>query len=80
MVMVGVLIGSSICMAQSREPAETSSSKGEEVLDFEGDTIETSVMKPDATLIGAEVRKAAASLLKIRKSFVPEIVKSAEDI
>ena len=76
-IVIGVLLVSSIAMAQSKEPA---SSKGEEILDFEGDTIETSVMKPDATLIGAEVRKAAASLLKIRKSFVPEIVKSAEDI
>jgi hypothetical protein len=69
-----------VSSAQTKDPVKNSGNAREEVLDFEGDIIETSVLKPDATLIGAEVRKAAASLLKIRKSFVPEIVKSAEDI
>ena len=67
-------------MGQSKPKASNTNSPKEEILDFEGDTIETSVLKPDATLIGGEVRKAASSLLKIRKTFVPEIVKSAEDI
>ena len=52
----------------------------ERVLDFEGDVIESSFIKPDASLIEGELRKSTNSLLKERKDFVSEIVKSAEDI
>ena len=52
----------------------------ERVLDFEGDIIESSFIKPDASLIEGELRKSTNSLLKERKDFVSEIVKSAEDI
>ena len=54
--------------------------KEEQVLDFEGDVIETSFLKPDATLIEGELRKATNSLLKERKDFIPEVVKSAENL
>lgn len=50
------------------------------VLDFEGDVIETSFLKPDATLIEGELRKATNSLLKERQDFIPEVVKSAENL
>ena len=52
----------------------------EQVLDFEGDVIETSFLKPDATLIEGELRKATNSLLKERKDFIPEVIKSAEKL
>jgi len=52
----------------------------ERVLDFEGDVIETSFLKPDATLIEGELRKSTNSLLKERKDFIPEVVKSAENL
>ena len=50
------------------------------VFDFEGDTIETDYLKPDAAMVESIVRQKRASLIKIRTDFVNEIVKSAEDI
>ena len=73
-----LLLGfSGVGIAQEKpKPAQ-----GEErVLDFEGDVIESSFIKPDASLIEGELRKSTNSLLKERKDFVSEIVKSAEDI
>jgi hypothetical protein len=62
------------------QPKPDTGEKRTEELDFEGDVVETSFLKPDASLIEGETRKGGASLLKIRKDFIPEIVRSAEDI
>ena len=72
-----LLTFSSIAVAQ---PKPTDESKDERVLDFEGDVIETSFLKPDATLIEGELRKSTNSLLRERKDFIPEVVKSAENL
>ena len=69
---------SSVAYAQVK-PAQ-SAEDDERVLDFEGDVIETSFLKPDATLIEGELRKSTNSLLKERKDFIPEVVKSAENL
>lgn len=70
-----VLLGASLsAVAQDKKPPAP------EELDFEGDVVETSFLKPDASLVEGEARKGGASLLKIRRDFVPEIVRSAEDI
>ena len=72
-----LLTFSSIAVAQ---PKPTDEAKDERVLDFEGDVIETSFLKPDATLIEGELRKSTNSLLRERKDFIPEVVKSAENL
>jgi hypothetical protein len=69
---------SSVAYAQVK-PTKTSEND-ERVLDFEGDVIETSFLKPDATLIEGELRKSTNSLLKERTDFIPEVVKSAENL
>ena len=73
--MIGLLF-SPIGAAAQNPPGDSS----DRVLDFEGDVIETSFLKPDASLIEGELRKEGTSLLKVRKDFIPELVKSAEDI
>lgn len=72
-----VLLTASVSLAQ--ESPDGAAQRSEE-LDFEGDVVETSFLKPDASLVEGETRKGGASLLKIRKDFVPEIVRSADDI
>ncbi len=68
-------------LSATAQPApKTSTPQEEQVLDFEGDVIETSFLKPDATLIEGELRKATNSLLKERKDFIPEVIKSAEKL
>ena len=50
------------------------------VYDFSADSIEGDLVKPDG--VGVEARDFAkhSSLIRIRKDFIPEIIKSAEDL
>ena len=77
--IVAILMACSSAAYAQVKPAK-SASDDERVLDFEGDVIETSFLKPDATLIEGELRKSTNSLLKERKDFIPEVVKSAENL
>ena len=74
-LLLWCVAGISMAIAQPKPTSDQA-----EELDFEGDVVETSFLKPDASLIEGEARKGAASLLKIRLDFIPEIVRSAEDI
>ncbi len=49
-------------------------------LDFEGEQVEGSFVKPLATLVEGQQQGRERSLVKIRQNFVPEIVRSADDI
>ena len=50
------------------------------VYDFSGDTIEGDLIKPEGTDVNVTDFGKHSSLIKIRKDFIPEIVKSAEDL
>jgi hypothetical protein len=50
------------------------------VYDFSGDTIEGDLIKPEGTTVDARDFAKHGSLIRIRKDFIPEIVKSAEDL
>lgn len=50
------------------------------VYDFSGDTIEGDLIRPDGTTFDARDFAKHSSLIRIRKDFIPEIIKSAEDI
>lgn len=50
------------------------------VYDFSGDTIEGDLVKPEGTDLNARDFAKHSSLIKIRKDFIPEIIKSAEDL
>ena len=69
------LISVSIAAAQ---PAP----KGDKVkvYDFSGDTIEGDLVKPEGTDLNARDFAKHSSLITIRKDFIPEIIKSAEDL
>lgn len=68
-------------------PAKTSD-KGKEqaagskvkVYDFSGDTIEGDLIRPEGTTVDARDFAKHASLIRIRTNFIPEIIKSAEDL
>lgn len=69
-----------LALPVSAQTKPTTKESDDRVLDFEGDIIETSFLKPDAALIEGELRKSTNSLLKERKNFIPEVVKSAENL
>jgi hypothetical protein len=50
------------------------------VYDFSGDTIEGDLVKPEGTDLNVRDFAKHSSLIKIRKDFIPEIIKSAEDL
>ncbi|HWU89374.1 MAG TPA: hypothetical protein VN253_19065 [Kofleriaceae bacterium] len=50
------------------------------VYDFSGDTIEGDLIKPEGSTVDARDFAKHSSLIRIRKEFIPEIIKSAEDL
>jgi hypothetical protein len=50
------------------------------VYDFSGDTIEGDLVKPEGVGISARDFTKHSSLIRIRKDFIAEILKSAEDL
>lgn len=50
------------------------------VYDFSGDTIEGDLIKPEGSTVDARDFSKHSSLITIRKHFIPEIIKSAEDL
>ena len=50
------------------------------VYDFSGDTIEGDLIKPEGSSVDARDFAKHSSLIRIRKDFIAEILKSAEDL
>ena len=50
------------------------------VYDFSGDDIQGDLVKPEGTTVDARNFAKHSSLIRIRKDFIPEIIKSAEDL
>ena len=50
------------------------------VYDFSGDTIEGDLIRPEGTTVDARDFAKHSSLIRIRTNFIPEILKSAEDL
>ena len=63
------------------QPAQGGQGGGKvKVYDFSGDTIEGDLVKPEGTDLNARDFAQHSSLIRIRKDFIPEIIKSAEDL
>lgn len=71
-----VLLVGGVAVAQ---PAKKDAGKVK-VYDFSGDTIEGDLVKPEGTDLNARDFAKHSSLIRIRKDFIPEIIKSAEDL
>lgn len=50
------------------------------VYDFSGDTIEGDLIKPEGEAVDARDITQFSSLIRIRKEFIAEIIKAAEDL
>jgi hypothetical protein len=78
LVAMIVVAGSSAqALADDKKGGDASKVK---VYDFSGDTIEGDLIKPEGTTVDARDFAKHSSLIRIRKDFIPEIIKSAEDI
>ena len=54
--------------------------KAKTVYDFEDDMVEGDLARPDGELVNALKKTEHSSLIEIRKDFIPEMLKSLEDI
>src|SRR5262245_29785332 len=80
--------GNAKVTAQVKASAPAAGASGEEnvqykaktVYDFEDDMVEGDLQRPDGELIGSVAKTKHSSLIEIRKDFIPEMLKSLEDI
>jgi len=54
--------------------------KKKTVYDFDDDLVEGELQRPDGEYIDTRRKAKHSSLIKIRENFIPEMLKSAEDI
>ncbi len=54
--------------------------KAKTVYDFEDDTVEGDLQRPDGENVTANNKAQHSSLIEIRKDFIPEMLKTLEDI
>ena len=76
-IMFAVLGLSGVAFAQKAPAAGSAKVK---VYDFSGDTIEGDLIKPEGSTVDARDFAKHGSLIRIRKEFIAEIIKSAEDL
>lgn len=82
LVIVFAVLGlSGVAFAQGKQAAPPAGGSGKvKVYDFSGDTIEGDLIKPEGSTVDARDFAKHSSLIRIRKDFIPEIIKSAEDL
>lgn len=52
--------------------------KKETVLDFEGDVVKGTFVRPEVDLVNAHKKTGHVSLIEVRANFLPEMLKSGE--
>jgi hypothetical protein len=78
--LVLVLFMSGVAAAQPKAGGAAAGAGKTKVYDFTGDTIEGDLVKPEGSTVDARDFAKHSSLIRIRKDFIPEIIKSAEDL
>jgi hypothetical protein len=84
-IFATLILGMGVASAQPKKNDKPASGGGGgggkvKVYDFSGDTIEGDLIKPEGTSVDARDFAKHASLIRIRKDFIAEILKSAEDL
>jgi len=85
LAVIGLLAGpGSLAFAQDEggvvDPDTGEVYQKKTVYDFEDDVVEGTLVKPEGDYLTSRQRGKQSSLIKIRDNFVPEMLKSAEDL
>ena len=59
---------------------EDAAAAGETTYNFEDDVVQGDLVRPDGEMLNVRRRGRRASLIRIREHFVPEMLKSVEDL
>jgi hypothetical protein len=84
MALLGLIGASSRAFAADPKPAgggdDNVQYKAKTVYDFEDDMVEGDLQRPDGELVNSLKKTEHSSLIEIRKDFIPEMLKSLEDV
>jgi hypothetical protein len=93
LTLVGAGAGQSLAQQQPAAKAEAKAApaaksgdgeggqyKSKTVYDFDDDNVEGDLQRPDGELIDSVRKVKHSSLIEIRKDFIPEMLKSLEDV
>lgn len=72
--LVTATAGTAAAQPKDKKPAQV------KTYDFSGDTIEGDLIKPEGSNVDVRDFGKHSSMIRIRKDFIPEIIKSAEDL
>lgn len=78
-IVAALLVSVSIPMAHAQEENAGNNQKVKSY-DFSGDTIDGDLLRPDGDVVDTRTFASHSSLIRIRKDFIKEILKSAEDL
>ena len=79
-IVAALLVSVSIPMAHAQENANQGNNQKVKSYDFSGDTIDGDLLRPDGDVVDTRTFASHSSLIRIRKDFIKEILKSAEDL
>ncbi len=84
-IVVGLSIATPALAQKGGKPAKGAPAAGGDYqkttkYDFEDDVVTGDLVRPDGELIDSRRGAKHSSLIKIRQHFIPEMLKSAEDI
>lgn len=80
LAMIAVLSLTGVGTALAQATDENATYKSKTVYDFEDDNVEGDLQRPDGELVNSINKAQHESLIEIRKDFIPEMLKSLEDI
>src|SRR5436309_12650489 len=72
--------GGGVQAAAGDGAADNTQYKAKTVFDFEDDMVEGDLQRPDGELVNSLKKTEHSSLIEIRKDFIPEMLKSLEDV
>jgi hypothetical protein len=75
-----VVLATGTARAEDKKAGDKGGTPKVKVYDFSGDTIEGDLIRPEGSTVDARDFAKHSSLIRIRTNFIPEIIKSAEDL
>jgi hypothetical protein len=80
LAMFAILGFAGASAAYAQKAGDDTTYRSRTVYDFEDDNVEGDLQRPDGELVSSINKAQHESLIEIRKDFIPEMLKSLEDI
>ena len=78
--VIGILVGGAMVLAASAVLAQGVQYAEKTEYSFEDDVVTGDLVRPDGELTVVRKKGKARSLIRVRQHFIPEMLKSVEDI